>query len=138
MTLITHSGYGYSKRLCENVCCWFFQNFLSKYEINLEIIHRGLKRENVYGYCDFTGRTYRPRNFVVELDTYMPKDLYIETLLHELTHLQQWVNGSLQKKFDQMYYKNVCISNMNYNEQPHEIEAFQNARSLLLKYQDNK
>ena len=43
-TFFSHSGYGYSKRLCENVSLWF----LKKYQLEnalIDIIHRGLKRE---------------------------------------------------------------------------------------------
>ena len=32
--------------------------------------------------CDVDGCGYRPRNFLIELDTYMTEELYIKTLLH--------------------------------------------------------
>jgi hypothetical protein len=43
-------GYGYSKRTCEDVASWFLNKFFPRHKIYVEIVHRGLKREHVYGY----------------------------------------------------------------------------------------
>jgi hypothetical protein len=91
MFSIDHSGYGYSKILCEDVTSWFLNRFFPRHKIDVTIIHRGLKREEVYGYCDVVEDSYRPREFLIELQTHMDTELYIKTLLHELTHLKQWV-----------------------------------------------
>ena len=81
MSFITHSGYGYSKELCEDVTSWFLNNFFPRHKIDVEIVHRDLKEEHVRGYCDVVGDSYRPRDFLIELDTYyMTKELYIQTL----------------------------------------------------------
>jgi len=123
MSYITTSGYGYSKLLCEDVTCWFLNKFFPRHKITVDIVHRGLKRECVYGYCDTVGDTYRPRHFLIEMDTYMDKELYVKTLLHELTHLKQWVDGSLRLRRGKMCYGKVCVENMDYMIQPHEVEA---------------
>ena len=49
---------------------------------------------------------------------------YVKTLLHELVHLKQWVEGSLAPKSGRTYYKGMNVSDIKYYEQPHEIEAF--------------
>ena len=134
MSYITHSGYGYSKRLCESVSSWFLNQFLFRYKIHLEIIHRGLKREHAFGYCDFFDESYRPREFLIELDTYMKQELYIKTLLHELTHLKQWVNGSLRLRYGKVYYLKDPIENYDYFHQPHEIEAREREEILYREY----
>ena len=95
-SVIFTSGYGYSKKLCEDVTSWFLNKYYPRHKIDVDIVHRGLRRENVLGYCDVIGRSYRPRHFLIELQTDMCKELYIKTLLHELTHLAQWVDGSLR------------------------------------------
>ena len=64
MSYITYSGYGYSKRLCEDVTTWFLNRFLPRHKIEVEVLHRGLKREAVYGYCDYVGEARRPREFL--------------------------------------------------------------------------
>lgn len=97
-------------------------------------MHRGLNRESVYGYCDVVGETYRPRHFLIELNTHMDQELYIKTLLHELTHLRQWVVGSLRQKRGKMYYGKECMEDMDYWYQPHEIEAREQEETLYLEY----
>ena len=123
MSFISTSGYGYSKVLCEEVTSWFLNNFFPRHKICVEIVHRGLKREQVVGYCDVVGRSYRPRHFLIELQTHMDKELYVKTLLHELTHLRQWVEGSLRFSDGKMCYSQEPVENYDYENQPHEIEA---------------
>jgi hypothetical protein len=133
-SIIEISGYGYRKRICEDVACWFLNKFLPRHKIYVEILHRGLKREHVYGYCDYTGESYRPREFLIELDTYMHQELYIKTLLHELVHLQQWVTGTLRAKRGKRYYAGTNVEEIEYWDQPHEIEAREQEASLYLDY----
>ena len=134
MSYITHSGYGYSKRLCEDVSVWFLGKFFPRHKIKVEILHRGLKREGVNGYCDMVGHAYRPREFFIELDTYMDKDLYIQTLLHELVHLRQWVMGSLRLRYGKLCYSKEPVEKYEYWYQPHEVEAREQEETLYLEY----
>lgn len=134
MSYIQHSGYGYRKLLCEDVTAWFLNKFLPRHKIHIEILHRGLKREQVYGYCDFVGDSRRPREFLIELDTHMNEELYIQTLLHELVHLRQWVLGSLRQKRGKMYYGKECVEDYEYWYQPHEVEAREQEETLYLEY----
>jgi hypothetical protein len=134
MSTIFHSGYGYRKLLCEDVSCWFLNKFLPRHKIHVEIVHRGLKREGVYGYCDVLGDTYRPRHFQIELNTHMNEELYIKTLLHELTHLRQWVVGSLRFRSGKMYYDKECVEDIEYINLPHEIEAREQEEILYIDY----
>jgi len=134
MSYITHSGYGYRKRVCEDVTIWFLNRFFPRHKITVDIVHRGLNREQVYGYCDVVGDTYRPRHFLIELNTYMDEELYIKTLLHELTHLKQWVVGSLRLRSGKMYYGKECMENVDYWEQAHEVEAREQEETLYLDY----
>lgn len=134
MSYITHTGYGYRKRICEDVTAWFLNKFFPRHKIHVEILHRGLRREQVYGYCDVVGETYRPREFLIELNTYMDDELYIKTLLHELTHLRQWVVGSLRLRRGKMCYGKECVEDMDYWMQPHEIEAREQEETLYVEY----
>ena len=134
MSYICHSGYGYSKILCEDVTSWFLNRFFPRHKIEVEILHRGLKREAVYGYCDYVGEARRPREFLIELDTHMDEELYIKTLLHELVHLRQWVVGSLRMRRGKMHYGKEPVENYEYWYQPHEIEAREQEETLYLEY----
>ena len=123
MSNIYHSGYGYSKILCEDITSWFLNNFFPRHKISVDIVHKGLKREQVVGYCDVMGKTYRPRHFLIELQSDMDKETYTKTLLHELVHLRQWVLGSLHFKSGKLCYSQEPVENWDYEHQPHEIEA---------------
>ena len=134
MSSIYHSGYGYSKVLCEDVTSWFLNEFFPRHKIDVEIVHRGLKRDQVIGYCDVVGRSYRPRHFLIELQSNMCKELYIKTLFHELTHLAQWVDGSLRFRHGKMRYCQEPVENYDYEHQPHEIEARESEEVLYDLY----
>jgi hypothetical protein len=133
LTLYTE-GYGFSKRLCEDVVCWFVSKHLPRHKLEIEVLHRGMKRENAYGYCDVAGETYKPRSFLIELDTHMDKETYITVLLHELYHILQFVSGELKLKSSKRYYKGECMEDLEYYEQPHEIAARWNERVLYGEY----
>ena len=134
MSYIIVSGYGYSKRVCEDVTSWFLNKYFPRHKITVEILHRGLKREGVNGYCDHVGESYRPREFLIEIDTYLDEELYIQTLLHELTHLRQWVVGSLRVRYGKMCYCKEPVELYDYWHQPHEIDAREQEETLYLKY----
>ena len=134
MSEFSHHGYGYSKVLCEDVTSWFLSNFFPRHKIELVIIHRGLRREKVYGYCDVTDDSYRPRQFVIEMCTYLDEELYIKTLFHELTHLAQWVRGSLRVRYGKMCYSKEPVEKWDYWHQPHEIEAREEEERLYEWY----
>jgi hypothetical protein len=137
-SIIETTGYGYHKRICEDVTIWFLNKFLPRHQIYVEIMHRGLKREGVFGWCDYTGESYRPREFLIELHTHMDGELYIKTLLHELVHLRQWVTGSLRAKRGKRYYNSINVEELDYEDQPHEIEAREQEVTLYLEYMCDK
>ena len=138
MSVITHSGYGYSKILCESVASWFINEFFPRHKLTVDIVHRGLKREEVHGYCDVVGDTQRPRHFLIELDTHMDKELYVKTLFHELTHMAQWIRGSLRHRYGKLCYCKTPVENWEYWYQPHEIEAREEEERLYVWYLTDK
>ena len=134
MLALYPEGYGYSKRLCEDVVNWFVSKYLPRHKLEIEVLHRGMKRESAYGYCDVAGRHYNPREFLIELDTHMDKETYTKTLLHELYHVLQFCKGELKLKSSKRYYKGECMEDLEYYEQPHEIAARWNERILYQQY----
>jgi hypothetical protein len=137
LTLYTE-GYGYSKRLCKDVVTWFVSKYLPRYKLEIEVLHRGLKREGVVGWCDVAGETYNPREFLIELDTYLDKKTYVRVLLHELYHLQQWVKGELKLKASKKYFKGECMDDLQYWQQSHEIFAYWNEKILYQEYLNDR
>jgi hypothetical protein len=138
MLYLETTGYGYSKRLCEDVVTWFISKYLPRYKLEIEILHRGLKREGCLGYCDVAGSTYKPRSFLIEMDTYMDKKTYTTVLLHELIHLKQWVKEELKFKAFKRYFRGECVEDLHYLEQPHEIQAHTQESILYQEYMTEK
>lgn len=138
MLFLETTGYGYSKRLCEDVVCWFVSKFVSRYKLDIEVLHRGMKREGFLGLCDIIESSYRPRNFLIEIDTYLDKETYVTVLLHEMVHLQQWCKGDLRLKASKRYFKGECMEDLEYWEQKHEIEAHSMESILLQEYLKDK
>lgn len=134
MNKIYYLGYGYRKETCKNVSSWFMNKFLPRHSVEVEILHRGLKREGVNGWCDFVDNYKKPREFLIELQSYMEEELYIKVLLHEFVHLRQWVLGSLRQKHGKMYYGNECMEDYQYEDKLHEIEAREQEEILYSQY----
>ena len=105
MTFIIHSGYGYSKILCEKVSSWYLNEFHLNDELNLHINHRSLKSEGATGFC----YSISPYEYEIELDVHLNKTLYIKSLIHELCHLTQWVCGDLTLHNDELCYHNQPV-----------------------------
>ena len=131
------SGYGYRKRVCEDVVDWFITKFLPRHKLHIGIEHRGLIREDALGFCDIDsdyGDINRPRDFSIDLQSHLPQELYIITLLHELVHLRQWVRGQLKYRSGRLLFNTQRVSEIPYHNQPHEIEAYALEYRLYLDY----
>jgi hypothetical protein len=133
LTLYTE-GYGFSKRLCEDVINWFIEKYLPRHKLEIEVLHRGLKREGALGWIDVAGETNKPRIFLIELDTHLNKKTYTTVLIHELIHLYDFCKGELKLKASKRYYKGECIEDIEYWEQKHEIRAHYMEKVLYREY----
>lgn len=123
MHYIDITGYAARKRRCESVVEWFITKYLPRHHIYVEVLHRGLRREQSYGYCSVAGDVYKPREFLIEIDPKLDIELYTKTIIHECVHLRQWVQGLLKERRGKMFYKDETFDDLDYWEQPHEIEA---------------
>ena len=128
MLTIYTSGHKARKKLCHKVVEWFYINYLIDYEATIEVYHRGLIREGVYGYCDVVDDEYK--EYLIEIHNKLSKEDYIKCLIHELVHVQQFCTGSLEIKSCKRYYKGVCMDELDYENQHHEIEAHEREGEL--------
>jgi hypothetical protein len=139
MSSIFTSGYGYSKNLCQDIASWFLEKYFPRHKLEIDIVHRGMKREGVFGWCDISStNTSRPRKFLIEMQTGMDRETYIKTLLHELTHVAQWIRGDLKLKHGKLCYSHEPVENYAYDDQPHEIEAREQEEKLYLWYLNDR
>ena len=135
MLYLTHSGYDYSEKRCVDVTEWFVDEYLSRYNIDINIHNcRLVNREGVYGWCWATDCDHRPREFEIEIHNQLPIHIYIETLLHELWHVYQHVKGDLKDKYGKRLWKGVDHSKIDYEKQPWEKEAVKMEQILYRQY----
>ena len=128
MLTIYTSGNKTRKKLCNKVVEWFYSNYLIEYDTIIEVLHRGLIREGVYGYCDVVDDEYK--EYLIEIHNRLTKEDYIKCLIHELVHVQQFCSGALEIKSCKRYFKGVCMDDLNYENQHHEIEAHKREEEL--------
>ena len=127
-------GYGYSKHLCEDIASWFINKYVPRHKFYVRIVHKGLKREHSFGFCDFVDQAYRPRVFVIEVQSNLSKEFYIKTLLHEFVHLRQWLQGTLKMRSGKMYFDGESVEKYEYMDQPHEVEAYDSEERLAREF----
>ena len=137
MLYFDFSGYGFSKTRCHDIVSWFITNYLPNHTIDISIIHRGLKRENAIGWLEVCDCNWKPREFKIEIQSDLDKEVYSKTLLHELWHLLQHVKGDLRDKRNKRYWKGIDHSNTFYENQPWEKEAIKMEVTLYNKYLTN-
>ena len=128
------SGYGFSKRRCESIVSWFNHKYLKRFKVELEVLHRGLKREEVLGWCSVQDCDWRPRSFLIEIQSNLNSEDYTKVALHELYHCYQHIRGDLRDKRGIRCWKGIDCSNLDYSEQPWELDAYKLEEELYKEY----
>ena len=113
-------------------------------EINIEykVLPRTIKGSTIW-----VDRNYRPREFLVEINSTYSKKSQIETLAHELVHVKQFAKGELRclvRPESNLYwfsekYKPLANAEKysDYCLLPWEIEANGMTEGLVAKYYES-
>ena len=134
MLYLTTSGYKYSHKRCVSIVEWFVDTYLPNHKIVVNVDHKGLLREGVFGWAWVVPPDHRPREFEVEIHNRLTPEDYTSTLLHELWHVYQHVTGQLKDKYNKRYWKGIDHSKTDYDDQPWEKEAHKMEKILLKQY----
>jgi|TARA_R100000008_G_scaffold83721_1_gene69530 hypothetical protein len=134
MVYLTYSGYNYSKKRCASIVNWFLDTYLPRHKIIVNVDHKGLLREGIFGWVWAADCDHRPRDFEIEIHNRLDPKLYTETLLHELWHLYQHVKGDLKDKHQKRLWKGIDHSETDYEDQPWEKEAHGMEEKLYREY----
>ena len=108
--------------------------YLPNHKIFVNVDHKGLIREGVFGWAWVVPPDHRPREFEVEIHNRLTPENYTETLLHELWHVYQHVTGQLKDKYNKRYWKGIDHSETDYDDQPWEKEAHRMEKVLVKEY----
>ena len=134
MLFFSHSGYKYSTKRCESIVTWFVDKYLPRHKIFVNVDHKGLLKEGVFGWQWSTDSDSRPREFEIEIHNRLSVEEYTKTLLHELWHVLQHVRGDLRDKRNQRLWKGIDHSLTLYSDQPWELEALRMEEVLFREY----
>ena len=134
MLYLTTSGYNYSHKRCVSIVSWFMEKYLPNHKIFVNVDHKGLLREGVFGWAWVVPPDHRPREFEVEIHNRLTPEDYTSTLLHELWHVYQHVTGQLKDKYNKRYWKGIDHSETDYEDQPWEKEAHKMEKVLVKEY----
>ena len=134
MHFLTFSGYNYSKKRCERIVNWFVDRYLPRHKLVINVDHKGLLREGIFGWVWAADCDHRPREFEMEIHNRLNPEDYTKTLLHELWHVYQHVQGDLKDKRQYRLWKGVDHSKTDYEDQPWEKEAHEMEEILYREY----
>jgi hypothetical protein len=100
--------------------------------INIRPIRNLSEKAGVYGDC----MDEDDREFTIRIDTALPIEDMVSTLLHEMVHVQQYLSGRLKyKSFNRVVFeKAVYVYDMDYDSRPWEVEAWQKEQQLKDMY----
>ena len=106
-------GYGYSRILSQDIATWFVNKFLSDYDFYVRIVHKGLKRQNSFGFCDCLCEENSTKVFIVDIQSKLPHTLYAKTLLHEFVHVHQFLKGELETRSGKTFLMENVLRSMS-------------------------
>jgi hypothetical protein len=112
----------------------FFANYLMDRQLHQQIdLLISFDLDQGHGGCseiDFN-------NFEIEINSRLRRKNTLLTLAHEMVHLKQYAGGQLQYNYTPKAHKFLgkrFNKDMNYWDQPWEIEAFGRELGLVLQY----
>lgn len=76
-----------------------------------------------------------PRDFFVEVDTSVRKRTLLTAIAHEMVHIKQFaLNELVEKRNGSVVWKRKRLDNLDYYEQPWEIEAYGREAGLFVRW----
>ena len=100
----------------------------------MNVDHKGLLREGIFGWVWAADCDHRPRDFEIEIHNRLSPEHYTKTLLHELWHVYQHVQGHLKDTRQKRLWKGIDHSKTDYEDQPWEQEAQRMEEVLYEEY----
>jgi hypothetical protein len=115
------------KRLTENL----------KITVNLK--RNLLSKEGLEGSAVWEDDSYRPREFIVEIDSTVKVRNILLTLAHEMVHVKQWAKDEMYEYLNTIGMvrfkgEKVHLDSLEYWDQPWEIEAYGKQLGLFIRY----
>jgi len=127
--IVINGGTQRIKKLVLLATKFYLKKLLPRHSLYIQIhlIRNLAKKESRYGDTIWDDQNYRPREFIVRLDSALDDDTLIWTLAHEMIHVKQYAKGELYDYSSRSYTKwkgeQIDADNYQYADLPWEIEA---------------
>ena len=137
------------RKLVEFATSYYAEKLMAKRTINNLTININLKRNFMRDTgCEGTAiiwedwERFRPREFLIELDSSVKIRNLLITLAHEMVHVKQWAKNEMYEyyKGDEVRFMKTKydMNNLNYWDFPWEIEAYGKQLGLFIRFcEDN-
>jgi hypothetical protein len=132
-------GSQYQKKYVKSVVEFCIQKLMPRmHNLSIKVNLKSIKGD-AYGYCladDDEARLDRPRNFELEIQKDLPLRKLVETVCHEMVHVKQYARGELYEgsRNAKMRWQGKWIKDLNYWDQPWEIEAAGREAGLFIRW----
>lgn len=98
------------------------------------------KLKDICGDCCWEDEDYRPKEFLIRIDSRIPTAQKLKTLCHEMVHVKQYARDEMKEvyrpakmtRYNGAYYSH----DMDYWDQPWEIEAHGREPGLYTRWVD--
>ena len=108
------------EQIARDVISWFDKTFLSDYVYGITIEHCEM---DVFALLNVSGELEEPREFHIDMNPEQTESEYIKSLIHEMIHIEDYMNGNLTEVNCNRFWKGVLYEHENYEDQPWEIRA---------------
>lgn len=145
MKLVVTGGTAEKRALARQAARWALENeLIIKKDIRINLRFKDTKGEWYGEAYHVAPSSYRSKSFTAvianEIDIAKEKELFLETVMHELVHVWQMANNTARYALNssgshyKIYWKGEEMTNLSYSRQPWERQAFRKEKVLARKF----
>lgn len=132
------------RRLIESAAWFYAEKLLGKrlmesLEITINLKKNLLSKEGNEGSAIWEDDSYRPKEFIIELDSTVKIRNILITLAHEMVHVKQWAKDEMYEYTNMMGMvrfkgEKIHLELTDYWDYPWEIEAYGKQLGLFVRF----
>jgi hypothetical protein len=125
------------RKIIHSVAQFMASELFARYQVRIDF-HLKKLDDNAYGYCVHKYDNYKPRDFQIELEKSLSNELLVETIIHEMIHIEQMVTEKLKYRYHNIFdikqlWYDKDFSNADYDKQPWEKDAYKREKVYMKK-----
>ena len=132
-----------TRKLVESAA-WFYaeklmgKRLMGSLEITINLKKNLLSKEGNEGSAIWEDDSYRPKEFIIELDTTVKIRNLLITLAHEMVHVKQWAKNEMYEYMEPHMVRfkgeKIHLKETDYWDYPWEIEAYGKQLGLFVRF----